>query len=99
MARGPSAVMVWLDKHFPRVKPVDKGWEEAYWRLEDELIPEAKALHAKVIDFGTGACNDLNDPEVDRLAANSIESAKQVLVQLNSLRVRMIDLLGYVPEE
>lgn len=97
-----SVVAAWLNRVFPRVAPVDlgdkKALEHTYWRLMDELIPLAVTLHAHAIDFGTGPCNDLNNPEVERLAASAIESTEQVLGQLYSLRVRLIEILGYVPK-
>lgn len=92
-----------LKRVFPRVEPLDPGdkkaLEDTYWRLKDELIPEAEALLAHLTDFGTGACNDLNDREVEGLVVSAFTGAKETLAQLNSLRVRLINMLGYVPDE
>lgn len=97
-----SVITALLNRVFPRVAPADledkKALEDAYWRLKDELFPLAAKVSAHLIDFGTGACNDLNDPGVDRLAASAMESTMKVIDQLDSLRVRLINLLGYVPE-
>ena len=93
-------VSQFLDRHFPRVEPVlgEKREEEELYYIVDRVIPQFRAILSELTDSATSDCNQLNDPEVDRLNISLTQGIRKLIDRLERLRVGLINELGYIPK-